>query len=45
VSQAGRGSGTKKGENLDDLLMWLGIEDDEIDDLVLRLKWMRQRKD
>jgi hypothetical protein len=34
ANQSASGSGTKKGEAIDDMLKRLGIEDDEIDDLV-----------
>ena len=34
TNQAG-GSGSKTSENLDDLLLRLGIDEDEIDDLVI----------
>jgi hypothetical protein len=35
-SNQASGSGTKKPENLNDMLNHLGIEEDEIDDTVLR---------
>jgi SOS response regulatory protein OraA/RecX len=35
VTNQGSGSGSKKVEALDDMLHRLGIEDDEIDDLIL----------
>jgi hypothetical protein len=49
VDPSGSGSGSKKPKAIDDLLQRLGIEDDEIDDLVFEeeesvpkegVKWM-----
>lgn len=36
--EQGEGSGSKKGEAIDDLLQRLGIDDDEIDDLIFEDK-------
>jgi hypothetical protein len=53
ANKSASGSGTKKGEVLDDTLMRLGIKDDKIDDLVFEdeedtpkegIKWMSLAK-